>query len=43
MWNIVIVMFTFSCFFIGILAEINRSPIDLVEKESELISGFNIE
>jgi NADH:ubiquinone oxidoreductase subunit H len=33
----------FFCFFISILAEINRSPIDLVEGESELVSGFNVE
>nr|AHX97864.1 NADH dehydrogenase subunit 1 [Xiphozele sp. QL-2014] len=30
-------------FLVSILAEINRTPFDLSESESELISGFNIE
>lgn len=30
-------------FFVRILAELNRSPIDFIEGESELVSGFNIE
>jgi len=33
----------FFCFFISILAEMNRSPMDLVEGESGLVSGFNVE
>lgn len=30
-------------FFIRILSELNRSPIDFIEGESELVSGFNVE
>jgi NADH-quinone oxidoreductase subunit H len=33
----------FFCFFVSILAEINRSPMDLIKGESELVSGFNVE
>lgn len=33
----------FFIFFIRVLAEINRSPIDFIEGESELVSGFNVE
>jgi NADH:ubiquinone oxidoreductase subunit H len=33
----------FFCFFISILAKINQRPIDLVERESKLVSGFNVE
>jgi len=42
-WNIVILMPIFFCFFVSILAEINRSPMDLIKGESELVSGFNVE
>lgn len=42
-WYMVILMPLFIVFFISILAELNRSPIDFIEGESELVSGFNIE
>lgn len=42
-WYIIIIMPLFLVFFISVLAELNRSPIDFIEGESELVSGFNIE
>ena len=33
----------FSIFFVAALAEINRTPFDLVEAESEIVAGYNIE
>jgi len=36
-------LFLFLFFFLRILVEINRRPIDLIENESELVSGFNVE
>lgn len=33
----------FLIYFMAALAEINRSPFDLVEAESEIVAGFNIE
>lgn len=42
-WYIVMLMPLFIVFFISVLAELNRSPIDFIEGESELVSGFNVE
>lgn len=42
-WYIIILLPLFIVFFISVLAELNRSPIDFIEGESELVSGFNIE
>jgi len=42
-WYIFILMPLFLVFFISVLAELNRRPMDFVEGESELVSGFNIE
>ncbi|KYN50738.1 NADH-ubiquinone oxidoreductase chain 1, partial [Trachymyrmex septentrionalis] len=39
----VIVIPLFLVFFFRVLAELNRRPIDFVEGESELVSGFNVE
>ncbi|XP_072763746.1 NADH-ubiquinone oxidoreductase chain 1-like, partial [Anoplolepis gracilipes] len=42
-WYLVSLYPLFLLYFIRILAELNRSPIDFIEGESELVSGFNIE
>lgn len=42
-WNLTLIFPLFLVFFIRVLAELNRRPLDLVEGESELVSGFNIE
>ncbi|KAG5329007.1 NU1M oxidoreductase, partial [Acromyrmex heyeri] len=36
-------MSLFLVFLLRIIAELNRTPIDFVEGESELVSGFNVE
>lgn len=41
--NVMFILPIFLVFFIRVLAELNRTPIDFIEGESELVSGFNIE
>lgn len=43
LWFIWILIPLLIVFFIRILAELNRRPMDFVEGESELVSGFNVE
>nr|DAC76791.1 TPA_asm: NADH dehydrogenase subunit 1 [Pseudomyrmex flavicornis] len=42
-WNLFSMFPICLIFFISILAELNRSPMDFIEGESELVSGFNVE
>nr|QYF07860.1 NADH dehydrogenase subunit 1 [Stigmatomma silvestrii] len=42
-WFMFIMFPVFLMFFISVLAELNRSPLDFIEGESELVSGFNVE
>jgi len=42
-WNMWFLFPVFIIFFLRVLAELNRTPIDFIEGESELVSGFNIE
>lgn len=42
-WYIWILYPLILIFFISILAELNRRPMDFIEGESELVSGFNVE
>ncbi|MBP7228416.1 MAG: NADH-quinone oxidoreductase subunit NuoH [Longilinea sp.] len=42
-WYILVSPVAALIFFIASIAEVGRSPFDLVEAESELVSGFNVE
>jgi NADH-quinone oxidoreductase subunit H len=42
-WYIVVAPLPALIFFISSVAEVGRSPFDLTEAESEIVSGFNIE
>lgn len=42
-WYLWFIFPIFLVFFVRVLAELNRTPVDFIEGESELVSGFNIE
>ncbi len=42
-WFVILSPLAFIIFFISAIAELGRSPFDLIEAESELTAGFNVE
>nr|YP_010117222.1 NADH dehydrogenase subunit 1 [Ypthima baldus]QPM99438.1 NADH dehydrogenase subunit 1 [Ypthima baldus] len=42
-WFMIIMLPLSLCFMSSLMAEVNRTPYDFAEGESELVSGFNIE
>lgn len=42
-WYFIFISPVFLIYFLRVLAELNRRPMDFIEGESELVSGFNVE